>query len=134
VVALETATPDRSRRRSDAARLGTVTVCRDGSTRTWLIRLVGEHDLATIPLIDHHTSHALELCSRAIIDLSHTTFIDCSVINWLMRTKRTLEVDGNSLAVIDSVPDGAVARVLDLVGIRGMVEVHPTGRSAIAAS
>ena len=134
MVALETATADRSRRSIDAARPGTVTVSRDGGSRIWLIRLVGEHDLSTIPLIEHHTSHALELCTRAIIDLSEATFIDCSVINWLLRTKRTLDVDGNSLAVVNSVPDGAVARMIDLVGIRGMVEFHPTGRSALAAS
>jgi anti-anti-sigma factor len=134
VVALQTATPDRSRRRTDAACPGTVTVCCDGDSRSWLIRLVGEHDLSAIPLIEQHTAHAPEVCSRAIVDLSEATFIDCSVINWLLRTKQTLEAAGKSLVVVGSEPGGAVARVVDLVGIRGMVEFHPTGQSARDAS
>lgn len=112
----------------------TVTLCRDGGSRVWFIGLGGEHDLSSIPLLERETADVLRLCSRAIIDVSDATFIDCSVLNWLIRTKRMLETSGRSIAVVEGAADTVVWRLLDLAGLRRAFELHSTRRAACAGS
>src|SRR3954469_15740320 len=99
VVALQTASAGSPKHRGA---LGTVTVTDHDGIGSWLVGLDGEHDLSTVRLLEHDTAGVLDHCTRLVVDLSTASFIDCSVINWLVRTKRTLETGGGqSLLVVD---------------------------------
>ena len=118
-----------------SADLGTVAVTRHDAGGTWLIALEGEHDITTAMLREEHT-RCLEVGSRhVIVDLSGADFIDSSVVNWLMRTQRTIAASGTVvLSVVEGPPAGAVARLLGLVGLRDEIACYPTRQDAFAAA
>ena len=130
MVALQTASagfPDRS------CAPGTVTVSDHDGIGSWLVGLDGEHDVSTVRLLEDDTAGFLDHCTRVVVDLSTASFFDCSVINWLMRTKRSLEAGGHrSLLVVDGARDGATARLIDTVGVRDAFAFYPTRRAAFA--
>jgi anti-anti-sigma regulatory factor len=113
---------------------GSVQVTHYDNNGTWVIALTGEHDLATSPLVDAQTSNVWPHCSIAIVDLSAATFIDSSVVNWLVRTRRTLEAQGSSDAVrIVRDPRGnAVNLVFDALALREEFACYATTRDAVA--
>ena len=53
-----------------------------------LITLAGEQDMGSAPLIESAATDALRTCSHLVIDLSAVQFIDSSIINLLVQTKR----------------------------------------------
>ena len=72
--------------------------------------LRGEHDLATIPLLDQQTRHVWPQCTVAVIDLSEVTFMSSSLIHWLLRVERALEgAHAVTLSVVTGPPSGVVA-------------------------
>ncbi len=112
---------------------GTVTVSDHDGIGSWLVGLDGEHDVSTVHLLEDDTAGFLDHCTRVVVDLSTASFFDCSVINWLMRTKRSLEDGGGqSLLVVDGARDGATARVIDTVGVRDAFAFYPTRSAAFA--
>lgn len=130
MVAPQTASVDPARRAGTA---GTVTVTDHDGIGSWLVGLDGEHDVSTVRLLEDDTGGVLEHCTRVVVDLSGASFIDCSVINWLMRTKRTLDAGGGrSLLVVDGAKDGTTARTIDAVGVREAFAFYPTRREAFA--
>ena len=78
---------------------GTVTVTHCDNNGTWLIALEGEHDMATAPLLEQQTSGVWPRCNLAVVDLREATFIDCSTINWLLRTRGALTRSGGGATV-----------------------------------
>ena len=58
---------------------------RDG---TWVIALDGEHDGSTTPFLNRRTYTVWRRCDRVIVDLTAATFVDSSVIDWLLRTRQ----------------------------------------------
>lgn len=102
---------------------------------TWLIALEGEHDRSTIALLERRTRGVWRRCRLVIIDLGATTFIDSSVIDWLLRTRRTLLSTGHSgLRVVPG--DGVARRLLERLStdLRDVLACHETVDEAIAAS
>jgi hypothetical protein len=123
----------RMTRREEIA-IGSVTVSRCDSDRSWLIALEGEHDMSTVPLLDRETCAVWLGCQLAVVDLSAAAFIDTSVINWLLRTNSRLAVAGQGkLRVVHGPPGSAASRLLRLVGLEERLDCYPTQTQAFAA-
>jgi anti-sigma B factor antagonist len=111
---------------------GTVMVTNDRAG-TWLVALAGEHDLATAPLLERRTRDVWSRCTRVVVDLSAATFIECTVVNWLLRARRTVESSGAKVAVIVEAPSGGCAsRVFDVIGLRDILTCYPERETLLA--
>jgi ABC-type transporter Mla MlaB component len=116
---------------------GTVTTTCLDLRGTWLIALEGEHDRSTLALLDRRTRGVWRRCRLVIVDLSAARFIDSAVIDWLLRTRRTLLSTGHSgLRVVPGAPDSAASRLFGLMSaeLRDVLACHDTVAEAIAAS
>jgi DNA-directed RNA polymerase specialized sigma24 family protein/anti-anti-sigma regulatory factor len=127
--------PTASAVRSLPAYAGAVTTSRLGRHGTWVIALAGEHDRSTIPLLDAGTQGVWRRCSLVAVDLSAATFIDSSVIEWLLRTRRMLLATGHhgGLRVVVGTPASAASRLLRLVSphLRELLSCHRTLEEAL---
>jgi ABC-type transporter Mla MlaB component len=102
-------------------------------SRTWLMRLVGEHDLSTVPLLERERAAMLGLCTSTVVDLRGATFIDCSTVTWLLETKRMCDGSGTHLRVVDGLGRFA-ARVLDLTARRDALDGRPPRSRSLAGA
>ncbi len=113
--------------------VGGVTVKHCDSNGTWLIALSGEHDLSTTPLIEKATGDIWSRCSTAVIDVSQTTFIDSSVINWLVRSRDALAATGQgAVRLVYGPPSTPAARLVKQLGLPDMIACYPTRDEALA--
>ncbi|MFJ9737719.1 STAS domain-containing protein [Streptomyces sp. NPDC101166] len=88
--------------------------------------------------IDHDTGGpfraALEAADgwggRMVIDLSQVTFMDSTGVNVLVTTHHAALAGGGWLRL--AVPRGPVLRVLELVGLDGVIPCCPTVEQALA--
>jgi anti-anti-sigma factor len=112
---------------------GTATVTHHDNNGTWLIAIEGEHDISTTPLLEQQTSSVWPHCTVAVVDLSEATFIDSSMINWLLRTRRALSPNGqHALRIVHGPPGGMVQRILELTALQDQIPGHPTRQDAVA--
>jgi hypothetical protein len=111
---------------------GTVDVSHYDANGTWLIALEGDHDLSTTPLLEQQTSSVWPLCTIAVVDLSKATFIDCSVINWLLRTCDAPAAGHRVLRIVQGPPESAAARMCSLLSLRDRLAWYPTRQAALA--
>jgi anti-anti-sigma factor len=117
------------------AEIGTVTVTHHDGNGTWVIALAGEHDISTTPLIEQQTNSLWPGCSAAVVDLSDATFIDGSVVTWLLRTRRHFETNGHPvLVIVEGSAGPGPMRVLEITGIRTLVPCYPTRQDALDAA
>jgi anti-anti-sigma factor len=98
----------------------------------WVIALEGEHDISTTSALDEQVSRLLACCTRAVVDLSSTTFIDASVIGWLMRTRGLLSSGDRALSVVQGTPGGMADRVFDILHLHDELAVYSTQKEALA--
>ncbi len=120
---------------SAATGIGTVTVTHFDSNGTWLIALEGDHDMATTPLLEQHTSDVWPHCNLAVVDLGEATFIDCSTINWLLRSRGALAGNGRDvLRIVQGPSGGAAARMFELLSPRDVFACYPTRHDALTHS
>ena len=118
---------------SAATAIGTVTVTHYDNNGTWLIALEGDHDMSTTPLLEQETSDVWPRCNLAIVDLGEATFIDCSTINWLLRTRGTPTLPGHHvLRIVQGPRGGATARMFDLLHPNDVFACYPTRQDALA--
>jgi anti-anti-sigma factor len=83
-----------------------------------LVRLHGEHDLATSPLIENALA---SVEGHILMDLSGCTFIDSSVIGTIVRRVEELEPAGFRLELLVPPENESVSRTLDLSGMRSTI-------------
>jgi hypothetical protein len=118
---------------STATAFGTVTVTHYDSNGTWLIALEGDHDMSTTPLLEQRTSNVWPHCTLAVVDLGEATFIDCSTIGWLLRTRGVLMRPGSDvLRIVQGPSGGAAARMFDLLRPDDVFACYPTRLDALA--
>jgi anti-anti-sigma factor len=79
----------------------------------WLLKLVGEHDLASRGSLDEALARIASTGTTVVIDLLEATFIDSTVIG---RIAAADERGENILLVVPK--SGMVRRLLDMVGLR----------------
>jgi anti-sigma B factor antagonist len=90
-----------------------------GHERAAELRLEGELDLAAVTELDHAVAMALYNARIDVleVDVAAVTFIDSSVLNWLIRTDRRARAAGARLVL--SVAPGCVRDRLRMTGLEG---------------
>jgi anti-anti-sigma regulatory factor len=88
------------------------------------VTLTGEHDLATLPIVDEAFQRIAE-ATIVIVDVRDATFIDSPIIGAIISQGRHAE----TLLVVPK--RGGVRRALDLVGISSAVQVVESREEAL---
>ena len=98
-----------------------------------LIEVFGELDLATAPklcaALDAARVHRVK---RLVVDLTGVDICDSTGLRALMGSSREIRVSGGRLAIA-CLPDGAVARLFDMVGARESLHVFDSQGEAMAS-
>jgi anti-sigma B factor antagonist len=98
-----------------------------------LIEVFGELDLATAPRLCAKLDAArAQRVRRVVVDLTGVDFCDSTGLRALMGASTELRHAGGKLAVA-VLPDGGVARLFDVTGIREALPTHDTQASALAS-
>ena len=98
-----------------------------------LIEAFGELDLATAPRLCARLDEARrQRVRRLVVDLTGVDFCDSTGLRALMGASTELRHAGGKLAVA-VLPDGAVARLFDVTGIREALPTHDTQQDALDA-
>jgi anti-anti-sigma factor len=107
--------------RSQTNRRGTETLVSHEAGRT-VVALEGEHDVATVFAVTQALVAALEADdSDVVVDLSGVTFMDASTIGVLLAARNDLRDQSRGFALRS--PSKAAARVLEICGLTGQLEV-----------
>jgi anti-anti-sigma factor len=112
---------------------GTLRIDHVDRNGTWLIALEGEHDTFTVDQFDAQTAAIWPNCSRAIVDLSTATFIDSTVLSWLLHARSRVAAgeNGGNVAIVES-PGCFASRLLDITGLRDTFVCFPSRTAALA--
>ncbi|HEX2358184.1 MAG TPA: STAS domain-containing protein [Solirubrobacterales bacterium] len=84
----------------------------------------GEHDLNTAGDLRARLDELLAAGEPVIVDLSAATFVDSSILGVVLDARRRAEEAGLGFAVAQSDGAEAVARVLEITGLREELPVH----------
>ncbi|MGP3967310.1 STAS domain-containing protein [Streptomyces sp. 6N223] len=104
-----------------------------------VLRVIGEMDLATSPLLRQHVHEAVAHGRRQLVlDLSEVLFCDSSGVGVLVAARRLMRSCAGRLRLIlpdRGAEDGShVNRVLAALGLRRLFDCHPDLDSATDAS
>jgi anti-sigma B factor antagonist len=100
-------------------------IVRDTDGTTAIVRARGELDLATAGLLVRAIGKAAEAPRpRVLVDLAEVDFCDSAGLRALLGAAREIEARAGRM-VVAAVPDSAVDRLLDLVGLREFLRVMP---------
>jgi anti-anti-sigma factor len=93
---------------------------RDGCAQ---LSLAGELDLAAVAELDRAAAalHANGGGQTIVVDLARASFVDSSVIAWLLRLSRRVETGGGDFVVL--VEHGAVRSTLEISGVCNLMTV-----------
>jgi anti-anti-sigma factor len=80
-----------------------------------VLRLDGELDVATVPLLQEQLDRATRAGGAVVIDLTGLRFIDSSGLHLLVRAEEQLRASGGQLMLVHGPP--AVRRVFELTGL-----------------
>jgi anti-sigma B factor antagonist len=98
-----------------------------------LLEVFGELDLATAPWLCAKLDAArAQRIRRVVVDLTGVDFCDSTGLRALMGASTELRHAGGRLAVA-VLPDGGVARLFDVTGIREGLPTFDTQRAALAS-
>lgn len=93
------------------------------SKKGWsVVTVQGEVDLATAPSLRRAIEDLYDQGEPVLADLTGVTFMDSTGLRVLIGAHQDLEARERDFAVVPG--DGAVARLLDLTGVRGHINVH----------
>lgn len=117
---------------STVNRLGGVQIDREDDSATWIVRLTGEHDLATVDALREQFA-TVPGDESLIIDLSDTSFLDSSILGVIVEAhSRSAEAGGRFGLVV---PDGSfAARLVELAGLSDRLPVYRSRAEAVAAT
>jgi anti-anti-sigma factor len=102
------------------------------SGRTAVVTAAGEIDLTNAESLRDTLLSVLNAGALGlVVDLTATTFIDSAGVSALVRASRRAAATEATMRL--AVTAAAVLRVLDLVGINRLIEVHPTVTEAVAS-
>ena len=93
-----------------------------GQTFPHVFKLTGEVDMARQAELDLIAAAAAQ-AELAIVDMTEITFVDSTVINWLLGTKKVLAEKKARLRVV--APEGLVTRLVALTELEDVIEVFP---------
>jgi anti-anti-sigma factor len=98
-----------------------VTVDQDGGRTVIAVR--GELDLATSPELEAALLPDLREGGSAILDLRGLEFMDSTGVRVIVAAHLAAEEHGGTLSLVRTVPDGAVARVLEISGLDAVLNL-----------
>jgi anti-sigma B factor antagonist len=100
-----------------------------------VLTISGEHDLNTAPELRRHFDGLLEDDAPILVDLSPATFVDSSILGVVLDAHRRAGDAKLGFAVLQA-PNGAdaVARVLEITGLREELPVHKNRDDAEGAA
>ena len=102
------------------------------SGRTAVVTAAGEIDLTNAEILRDTLLSALNAGALGlVVDMTTTTFIDSAGVTALVRASRRAAATGATVRLAVTAP--AVLRVLNLVGIDQLIEVHPSVTDAVAS-
>jgi anti-anti-sigma factor len=124
-------------RRNEMPASGSGSQLRDGVIRVIpetgdivAVCLEGDFDLANAPALGDQIDRALEGGHNLICDLSEATFIDCSVINVLVRASKAAR-EREQAMVVQLGTAAIVERVIELAGIEQVLPRVPDRQEAV---
>jgi anti-anti-sigma factor len=93
---------------------------RDGCSE---LSLAGEIDIAAVAELDRASAalHANGGGATVVVDLARASFVDSSVIAWLLRLSRRVEAGGGEFVVL--VAHGPVRSTLEISGVCNLMTV-----------
>lgn len=86
-----------------------------------LVSLGGEHDLASS---DELRATFEPILGNVLVDLTRCEFMDSTVIGVLLAKQKDMQREGRRLDLVVPRENAAVARVIDVVGMRELLTVH----------
>lgn len=97
-----------------------------------VVPLPAEIDLGNADTVGDRLAAALESGAGVVVaDLTSTTFCDTGGVRSVVKAHRQAEAAGAELRLAVS-PDGAVCRVLDIMGLTSFLRVHASVSDALA--
>lgn len=97
-----------------------------------LLSVRGEHDLNTAPELKSRLGEAGG--GPVVVDLSPATFVDSSILGVILEARRHAQQADVGFAVCHDGRTDAVARVLEITGLRRELPVHATRDEALTAA
>lgn len=88
-----------------------------------VITLIGEFDLADDARLNEVSQFAFSLSPDAVVEASQITFLDSTVVAWLVRADRMAAARHGSFTL--SNPSDRVRRVLKLTGLDDVLHIAP---------
>ena len=99
-----------------------------------VLTISGEHDLSTAPNVRTQIDGLVAERTPIVVDLSAATFVDSSILGVVLEGRRRAADAGIGFAVCQDEDNDAVARVLEITGLRQELPVHPDRAAAISAA
>jgi anti-sigma B factor antagonist len=98
-----------------------------------VVRVVGELDSLTAPLLDHYLQTPLQGPGRhVVLDLSEVTLLSAAGLTSLITARDTATRGGIELHLTGA-DHRAIARPLEILELRATFDVHPTVHSIVDA-
>jgi anti-anti-sigma factor len=88
----------------------------------WRVRLLGECDACTAPLVQEHAEELIARGeSRLVFDLEHVTFLDSTVLRIFLAARRQLTPSGGEVVLLCR--PGFVRRLLRLLEMESLLRI-----------
>ena len=97
-----------------------------------VVSLLGEHDMATAREVRNTLASLLQVGAGVVVDLTETTFVDCSIMHVLDETQCFPSQDGTRLS-FQLATRPIVRRVFEVLGFLEGWPIHGTRADAIRA-
>jgi anti-sigma B factor antagonist len=88
-----------------------------------LIAVGGELDLGTAPTLEDAVMARLQGGGHVVLDLRGLDFIDSTGVRVIVSAHRAAQEHGGRFALVRTLPDGAVGRVLRISGLDDVLEI-----------
>jgi anti-sigma B factor antagonist len=97
-----------------------------------VLRVIGEVDLLTTPLLETRLQESIDQCPRhLVVDLGGVTFVGAAGLRALVTAHQTARRVGVQLHLTGT-DHRAVARPLEIIRLRPSFDIHPTVESVVA--
>ena len=97
----------------------------DDLDRVKVVRVQGEVDAATAPLMGETVNRLLAMNHRVVLDLRHVDFMDLHGLGVIIRATRQARANGGSFAIAR--PAACVRRLVELVHAENELRILPDG-------
>jgi anti-sigma B factor antagonist len=97
-----------------------------------VLTISGEHDLSTAPILRRRLEGLLDEGTAVVVDLSPATFVDSSILGVILDGRRRAATAGIGFAIVHANGADAVARVLEVTGLRAELPVHASRGEAFS--